>query len=125
MSVLGRNATTNDRLLNWSESGPVIVLGSHSSSKQTRTPTHFKSQSLREFQCFPICSFLVPISSQQRYFRLRSPLENAPLAFLLELNLACAAKERAGEKITPPGLPLSSDKQKKFVTDDSIHSVPL
>ena len=25
-------------------------------------------------------------------------------SFLLELNLACAAKEKAGEKITPPGL---------------------
>src|SRR5438034_1130184 len=29
-----------------------------------------------------------------------------PLTFLLELNLACSAKEKAGEKITPPGLPL-------------------
>jgi SAM-dependent methyltransferase len=48
-----------------------------------------------------------------------------PLAFLLELNLACAAKEKAGEKITPPGLPLPSDEQKKFVTDDSVHPAPL
>jgi hypothetical protein len=43
-----------------------------------------------------------------------------PLAFLLELNLACAAKEKAGEKITPPGLPLSNEEHAKFVTDDCI-----
>lgn len=42
-----------------------------------------------------------------------------PLAFLLELNLACAAKEEAGEKITPPGLP---DKHQSFVTDDSLRA---
>ena len=34
------------------------------------------------------------------------PTEADPLGFLLELNLVCAAKEKAGEKITPPGLPL-------------------
>jgi hypothetical protein len=28
------------------------------------------------------------------------------LAFLLHLNQSCATKEAAGEKITPPGLPL-------------------
>src|SRR5205814_3130221 len=27
-----------------------------------------------------------------------------PLVFLLDLNFACAAKEKAGKKITPPGL---------------------
>jgi hypothetical protein len=47
--------------------------------------------------------------------------ENAdPLAFLLQLNLACAAKERAGEKITPPGLPLPPEDQQRFVTEDCI-----
>ena len=43
-----------------------------------------------------------------------------PLAFLLELNLACAAKEKAGEKITPPGLPLPREEQQQFVTEDCI-----
>jgi len=43
-----------------------------------------------------------------------------PLTFLLELNLACAAKEKAGKKITPPGLPLPPEEQKQFVTRDCI-----
>ena len=43
-----------------------------------------------------------------------------PLAFLLELDLACAAKEKAGEKITPPGLPLPAEEQGDFTTDDCI-----
>jgi hypothetical protein len=43
-----------------------------------------------------------------------------PLAFLLELNLACAAKEKAGEKITSPGLPLPPDEHVELVTDDCI-----
>jgi N-6 DNA Methylase len=47
--------------------------------------------------------------------------ENAdPLAFLLELNLACTAKEKAGKKITPPGLPLPREEQQRFVTEDCI-----
>jgi SAM-dependent methyltransferase len=48
-----------------------------------------------------------------------------PLAFLLELNLACAAKEKAGKKITPPGLPLPAEEYVKFVTDDCIQAPPL
>jgi hypothetical protein len=48
-----------------------------------------------------------------------------PLAFLLELNLACAAKEKAGEKITPPGLPLLTTEQKNLVTHDCIEAPPL
>src|SRR6184192_3545309 len=48
-----------------------------------------------------------------------------PLAFLLELNLACAAKEKAGEKITPPGLPLPSNEQQKFVSQDCIQAPGL
>jgi len=42
-----------------------------------------------------------------------------PLVFLLELNLACAAKEKAGKKITPPGLLLPVEEPTAFVTDDS------
>jgi hypothetical protein len=45
------------------------------------------------------------------------------LAFLLELNLACAAKEKTGEKITPPGLPLAPDQHAEFVTPDCIEAV--
>ena len=43
-----------------------------------------------------------------------------PLAFLLELNLACAAKEKAGKNITPPGLQLPPEEQAEFVTHDCI-----
>ena len=43
-----------------------------------------------------------------------------PLAFLLELNLACAATEKAGEKITQLGLPLPREEQQRFVTEDCI-----
>jgi hypothetical protein len=45
-----------------------------------------------------------------------------PLAFLLELNLACAAKEKADEIITPPGLPLLPNEQSEFITDDCIET---
>lgn len=48
-----------------------------------------------------------------------------PLAFLLELNLACAAKENAGEKITPPGFPLPPNEEENFVTDDCIQPPTL
>ncbi|MCA1658399.1 MAG: N-6 DNA methylase, partial [Verrucomicrobiaceae bacterium] len=47
------------------------------------------------------------------------------LAFLLELNLACAAKEKAGEKITPPGLPLPIGEHAEFMTDDCIQPSAL
>src|SRR5207247_2343448 len=43
-----------------------------------------------------------------------------PLAFLLELNLDCAAKEKAGEKITPPGLPSPPNEHAAFISDDCI-----
>ena len=42
------------------------------------------------------------------------------LAFLLQLNQACAAKEAAGESITPPGLPLPVEERAEFVTEDCI-----
>jgi hypothetical protein len=44
------------------------------------------------------------------------------LAFLLNLNQSCAAKEAAGEPITPPGLPLAGEEQEKFVTGDCINA---
>ena len=43
-----------------------------------------------------------------------------PLAFLLALNHACAEKEKAGEKITPPGLPLPPEEHAAFLTEDCI-----
>ena len=43
-----------------------------------------------------------------------------PLTFLLELNLACSAKEKAGEKIIPRGLPFLSKQHAEFVTKDCI-----
>jgi SAM-dependent methyltransferase len=48
-----------------------------------------------------------------------------PLAFLLELNLACAANEKASEKITPPGLPLPLPEHARFITDDCIQPPQL
>ena len=42
------------------------------------------------------------------------------LAFLLALNQSCAAKEAAGETITPPGLPLPEEERGEFVTEDRI-----
>ncbi len=43
-----------------------------------------------------------------------------PLAFLRELNLELAAKEKARESITPPGLPLPQEQHVNFVTKDCI-----
>jgi hypothetical protein len=43
-----------------------------------------------------------------------------PLAFLLALNLALAAKEKAGKKITPPGLPLPQAEAAAFITADCV-----
>jgi hypothetical protein len=42
------------------------------------------------------------------------------LAFLLALDLSLAAKEKAGEKITPPGLPLPEPERHAFISDDCI-----
>ena len=44
-----------------------------------------------------------------------------PLAFLLALNLTLAAKEKAGEKISPPGLPLPETERRAFITNDCVH----
>ena len=48
------------------------------------------------------------------------PASAAPLAFLLELNLALAAKEKNGDPITPPGLPLPPDEHAAYITDDCV-----
>ena len=53
------------------------------------------------------------------------PADADPLAFLLELNLACAGREKAGEKITPPGLPLPSDQHAEFITEDCLQAPHL
>lgn len=45
-----------------------------------------------------------------------------PLAFLLELNHACADKEKTGEKITPPGLPVVAQDYAFFRTVDCIEA---
>ena len=42
------------------------------------------------------------------------------LAFLLGINQTCAAKEAAGQHITPPGLPLPQEDHVSFVTKDCI-----
>lgn len=42
------------------------------------------------------------------------------LAFLLQLNQSCAAKEAAKEPITPPGLPLPLEEHTEFITEDCI-----
>ena len=47
-----------------------------------------------------------------------------PLAFLLGLNLTLAASEKAGQKITPPGLPLPESDRPAFITPDCI-SAPV
>jgi hypothetical protein len=53
------------------------------------------------------------------------PNEDDPLAFLLALNLELTAKEKAGEKITPPGLPLPPQEHAAFVTEDCIQPPQL
>ena len=48
------------------------------------------------------------------------PKEADILAFLLALNQTCAAKEAAGNPITPPGLFLPKEEHDAFMTDDCI-----
>ena len=55
----------------------------------------------------------------------RMPSDADPLALLLEFNLACAAKEKPAEKITPPGLPLPPEDHAAFITDDCIRPPSL
>ena len=51
------------------------------------------------------------------------PAKADPLAFLLTLNLTLAAKEKAGEPITPPGLRLPEAERVEFTTEDCISVV--
>ncbi len=53
------------------------------------------------------------------------PKDADPLAFLLALNLTLATKEKAGEKITPPGLPLLATECASFITADCISVAEL
>jgi len=53
------------------------------------------------------------------------PKDAEVLQFLLDLNHACAAKEQAGETITPPGLPLPENEHAQFITADCIKADPL
>ena len=48
------------------------------------------------------------------------PPKADPLAFLLALNLTLAAKEKVGEKVTAPGLPLATVERAAFTTNDCI-----
>jgi len=48
------------------------------------------------------------------------PAKADPLPFLLALDMDFAAKEQAGEKITPPGLPLPEAERVAFLTNDCI-----
>jgi hypothetical protein len=47
------------------------------------------------------------------------------LTHLLALNHACAEKEKAGEKITPPSLPLPPEEHAAFITTDCIEAPQL
>ena len=47
------------------------------------------------------------------------------LAFLLDLNSVCAAKEANGESIQGPGFPLKPDQLGDFITEDCIKPLPL
>ena len=53
------------------------------------------------------------------------PAEADPLAFLLELNVACVAKEKTGKKITSPGLPLPTQQHPDFITQDCLQPPQL
>ena len=52
------------------------------------------------------------------------PADADVLGFLLELNLACAAREKAGEPVTPPGLPsgvaATPEERASYVTADCV-----
>lgn len=47
------------------------------------------------------------------------------LTHLLALNHACTEKEKAGEKLTPPGLALPLDEHAAFIPADCIEPSKL
>ncbi len=51
------------------------------------------------------------------------PKDADPLAFLLTLNLTLATKEKAGNPITPPGLPLPEAERAAFIMDDCVRVI--
>ena len=61
-----------------------------------------------------------PLRDAQVRAAYAMPKDADILAFLLALNQACAAKEAAGEPITPPGLPLPKTEHGASVTEDYI-----
>lgn len=76
-----------------------------------RTPEQPGDNSLRDAHARPYATFRAAYGM----------LEDADsLAFLLELNLACPEKEKAGEKITRPGLALALEDKQCFITEDCI-----
>jgi hypothetical protein len=42
------------------------------------------------------------------------------LSFLLKLNLELADKEKKGDPVTPPGLPVTNETPEQFVTGDCV-----
>ena len=46
--------------------------------------------------------------------------KEAPLAFLLRLNLELAERETKAQSVTPPGLPLLVSNRADFVSEDCI-----
>ncbi len=50
------------------------------------------------------------------------PKNAETLPFLLELNQVCAAREKDGESITPPGLPLPVSEHAAFISKDCIQA---
>lgn len=55
----------------------------------------------------------------------RVPTNDDTLRFLLALNHACAEKEKSGQKITPPGLPLPPEEHAAFITTHCIEAPTL
>lgn len=49
-------------------------------------------------------------------------MASAEAKTFLPLNHACAEKEKSGQKITPPGLPLPPAEHAAFITPDCIEA---
>lgn len=87
-----------------------------------KIPVEIKIQELWEEAVFqrntwrPI-NFLVGATAVPATYAM--PASAEPLAFLVELNLALAAREKGGETTTPPGLPVDVAT---FITIDSVRA---